>query len=416
MKLLKALRRRLAIGLLFPGLFPGSAFGASSPFFTVLPMAQRPPDVLINLDAGFGNWIIVNLHLAGGEAFPAVLDTGCPTTCLDKSFESKLGKCIETNTLWDFGAKSQVGVYLAPKLFLESAPLVKIGPYAVTDNCKEISSAVGHPVMGILGMDVLQNYCIQLDFVARKIRFIDYDRAVKSRWGTAFALMDLGDGCVAIDENLAGVPGPGSLVDTGYNQDGWLVPGLFDQWTNHETPLHGHDVHSPNGVLGDQIYTGLNLRKVDPKLIATDDAHIKLNGIGLRFLARHLVTLDFPEQTLYLKCIDNGPPVDKEMESQRKSEGKSAVKFLKKLELQGHLPGWSKSDAAAAGRVTVNYTSADSVECAISKNGDPFIFHYTLTRASDRSPWQLQRAWETGAMGQVVNEYPARRYQGDDER
>ncbi|HXC36207.1 MAG TPA: hypothetical protein VNV43_10055 [Candidatus Acidoferrales bacterium] len=356
----------------------------------------------MNKDAGLGNWIVVNIHLAGGENFPVVLDTGCPTTCLDLSFKPKLGQCIETNTLWDFGVKSETMVFLAPKLFLKNTPLMKIGPYVVTDNCKEISSAAGHPVMGILGMDVLQNYCIQLDFAARKIRFLDYDRANKGLWGAPLKIFGVGDGCVAINGNLAGARDPGSLIDTGYNQDGWLVPDLYEQWTNSAAPLREGEVHSPDGTLGAQIYPAMNLRGVDRVLHSTGDAHIKFNGIGVRFLARHLVTLDFPEQTLYLKRVSDGPPVDTDLEL----EGKSAVKFLKNLIPRGKLPGWGKDDSIAGNRVTVRYLQFDTFICAISKYGEPSIYHYTVSRESDTTPWRLQRAWQADAKGAIVKEFP----------
>ena len=35
------------------------------------------------------------------------------------------------------------------------------------------------------------------------------------------------------------------------------------------------------------------------------------NTIGLRFLARHLVTFDFPKQTMYLKRVSVGPLAQK---------------------------------------------------------------------------------------------------------
>ncbi|HEY1787162.1 MAG TPA: hypothetical protein VGJ73_03360 [Verrucomicrobiae bacterium] len=359
----------------------------------------------MNQDAGLGNWIVINLRLAGGKDFPVVLDTGCPTTCLDTSFEPKLGQRVTTNTLWDFGVKSEINVFLAPKFFLNDTPLTKIGPFVVTRDCHRISSAVGHPVMGILGMDVLQNYCIQLDFVARKIRFLNYDRAGKSRWGAPLALTEIGDGCVAINDNLTGALATGSLIDTGYNQDGWLVPKLFEQWTNHAAALAKGQVHSPDGTLDAEIYPALNLRGVDLTLFSTGDDHIKLNGIGLRFLARHLVTLDFPEQTLYLKRVFEGPPVNTNLESLRNSEAKSAAKFLKKLELRGQLPGWKNDDNVANGRVTVRSFDPCTAVFDIPKKGERFTYHYTVSRESDASSWQLQKAWKTDVMGKTVEEY-----------
>jgi hypothetical protein len=407
MNFLTAVRRRLTFPVLFFLYFcTGTAPGASSVLYTIFPTAPLPADVLMNEDAGLGNWIIIEIRLAGGKNFPMVLDTGCPTTCLDTSFEPKLGQRVKKDVLWDFGVKSEINLFLAPKFFLKNTPLTKIGPYVVTHDCKQISSIVGRPIMGILGMDILQNYCVQLDFAARKIRFLDYERANKGGWGMPLALLDAGDGCVAINDNLTGAGAPGSLIDTGYNQDGWLVPKLFEQWTNQRAPVLKDEVHSPDGTLGAEIYPGIRLRGVDPKLFSTDDAHIKLNGIGLRFLARHLVTLDFPEQTLYLKRVSNGPLVDADMDSQRKSEEKSAAKFLKSLELQGKLPGWATNDSIAARRVTVHYIDPYTVIFDIPKNDGPFICHYTLSRASDTSPWQLQKAWQTGIKGEIFKEYP----------
>lgn len=407
MKFPKAVCRRLTfLYLFFLCLCPGAALEASSVFYTILPTAQRPPDIPMNKDAGLGNWIIVNIHLAGGETFPVVLDTGCPTTCLDTSYEPKLGLQVKADTLWDFGVKSEVNVFLAPKLFLKNTTLMKIGPYVVTHDCKEISGLVGRTIKGILGMDVLQNYCIQLDFTAHKIRFLDYDRAKKGRWGTPLTLFDVGDGCVAINGNLAGAGDPGSLIDTGYNQDGWLVPDLFEQWTNQAGPLRKGEVHSPDGRLGAQVYPDLNLRGVAPGLLATGDTHIKLNGIGLRFLARHLVTLDFPEQTLYLKRVSEGPLVDRDWDLRRKADEKSAAKFVKDLERRGQLPGWKTQDTVASGRVMVHYIQARTIVFDIPKSGDPYLYHYTVFRASDAGPWRLQKAWETDSKGAIVMEYP----------
>ena len=388
--------RLIFAGLLFFCFCPAMVRASSSVFYTILPNAERPPDIPLNKDAGIGSWIIVNIHLANGENVPMVMDTGCPTTCLDTSFEPLLGHRVKTEILWDFGEKSHIDLYPAPNLFLINTPLVKIGPYVVTHDCRQISNEIGHPVMGILGMDVLQNYCIQLDFASHRMRFLDYDRSNKRRWGAPFGLFEIGDGCFAISNNLAGSNGPGSLIDTGYNQDGWLVPNLFQQWTNQSALFH-----SPNGMLGAQRYPTLELRGVDPALLATGDAHIKLNGIGLRFLARHLVTLDFPEQTLYLKRTSVGALVDKESQAQ----GKSAGKFLRSLENRGQLPGWSKNDSVAAGRVTFHFFYPCTVIFDIPKETDAFIYHYTLARASDDGPWELQRAWRTDTAGKLMTEY-----------
>ena len=99
-------------------------------------------------------------------------------------------------------------------------------------------------------MDCLEHYCIQLDFAARKCVFSTTNSANKKGWGKPFPLTDLGNGCLFVSENLAGAKGPGSLIDTGVNYDGWLMPDLFQQWTNRaKLPADG-EARSPNGVFG----------------------------------------------------------------------------------------------------------------------------------------------------------------------
>ena len=57
----------------------------------------------MNKDAGRGGHLVVTLRLQSGEELPFLVDTGSPMTVLDKSLEPQLGKCLGTETLWNFG-------------------------------------------------------------------------------------------------------------------------------------------------------------------------------------------------------------------------------------------------------------------------------------------------------------------------
>ena len=168
-----------------------------------------------------------------------------------------------------------------------------------SDVKKRLSSLTRHSVMGILGIDVLEHYCIQLDFVAGKIRFLDDQHADKSTWGKAFPIVPLSDQDPrpAVAENLLGRQGPLSLIDSGWIGDGWLMPKYFQFWTNSAVAPTNGEARSPDGVFGGKKHLFVNLAEEDwPS-----------DGIGLNFLARHLVTLDFPNHTLYLRCRSIGP-------------------------------------------------------------------------------------------------------------
>ena len=368
---------------------------------------QLPADQSIGQEAGRGGWIFVTLRLENGEKLPVIVDTGCPATTFDKSLEPKLGKRLDTATSWNFGDKGEAGVYVAPRLYLGKTQLQMTGPYLITLDCKKISADTGRHILGIIGMDVLEHYCVQLDFAAGKMRFLDGQKADKRDWGQAFSLTNLDDGCVAVGENLVGAKGTGSMIDTGCDYDGWLTPTLFQQWTNQVRVLAEGETRSPNAVLGGETYPDVDLHGLDAKLLLTEDEHIKLNGIGLHFLSRHRVTFDFPNRTMYLKRTSVDPLVRKDLAAAGKAAAKSAVWCLKRLLKKGQLPGWSKKDEVATHNVHFYYHIPDGITCDhLQKKGDASVYHYEFKRASKDSPWQLIKGWRTDAKGSTLETYP----------
>ena len=344
----------------------------------------------MNQDAGHGGLLLVTCRLADGKKLPLVVDTGAQITAFDKSLGTQLGKRNDTGTVWNFSVPQEAGVYAAPKLYLGKVSLRISGTNVVTFDRQQLSFHDRYPFMGFLGMDVLQNYCLQMDFAAGKMRFLDSHQADKTNWGRPFPLTDIGDGCFAISENLAGVKGAGSVIDTGCNQSGWLRPEMLQQWTNQAA---SGKVHAPDGVLGGETYRDLDL--LDVKLLSTSDLPLtSRNGIGLRVLAQNLVTLDFPNRVMYLKRAINWPLADKPEMAAMMPTCKSALNFLFRLKRKNQLPGFSKSDRGRTTGVDFNHNDSpylDSVTWNNLKNGDPSIYHYTFTRTSQHGSWKLQK-------------------------
>ena len=264
--------------------------------------AQLPADVLMNKGAGRGDELLATLHLENGEKLLFIVDTGWPGVCLDKSLESELGRCFWTHKVHECYGIKTMKLFRAPKLYSGNARL-QLGGWIWTGDLSALSNEMARdtgtnrPIMGILGMSCLKHYCVQLDFSASKLRFLDDANSDKQDWGKAFPLKQI-DGCVAIRENLVGIKGEDSLIDTGCNFDGFLTPKLFVNWTNQMEQLPKGQARSPNAVLGGDSYS-------DVYLAGNGD----INGIGLHFLARHLVTFDFPNRTMYLKRTSTGPRI-----------------------------------------------------------------------------------------------------------
>lgn len=356
---------------------------------------QLPADMTINEDAGRGNLLFVTLRLESGEELPFFLDTGSTFTSFDKSLESKLGKHLGGAELSSWGVTKKAVSYAAPKIFFGNTPLIT-GNRVYIGDFKQLSSQTGRPVMGILGMDCLRHYCIQLDFEAGKIHFLDSDHLDASQLGKAFPLA-FRQGCPFLHvSSLVGEEGTNLLVDAGYRGDGALESGLFQR----ELQKLQSEGKAINGQHAGRIWFSKcdwNGENYTNLLIGDGGTNFSKgqggNEIGLRFLARHLVTFDFPKQKMYLKQKSVGPLVDEKIEA--------AEEYLKAIKENGRLPGWSKNDEGSIYLEPYpNFEAFDG-----RKNGDLSTYHYEVVQAAKDSSWKLQKAWRTDQDNKIVEEY-----------
>ncbi len=252
------------------------------------------------------NHIFVKLHLENGSDLIFAVDTGSPFTILDKSLEPELGKPIGTRRL-NYASFEDLTAnkYKSPKFYLGNTPL-QLGDSVVTDNVKRLMS--GRPVAGVLGMDCLRHYCIQLDFTTRKIRFIDSDSLQAKQLGKPFPLVHIGSN-LSTHMDFHG-KNERFRLDTGDITDGVLQPKLLKDTVKAQKPVRTFQIKTISGALeqwsyfsafdlGSETYTNMLMRQISNK----GNESI----LGLRFLARNLVTLDFPNRTMYLKQASVGP-------------------------------------------------------------------------------------------------------------
>src|SRR6266516_3566428 len=265
-----------------------------------------PPEVSFNKSAGRGENLFVTLRLGSGEEMLFGVDTGGPATLMDKSLEPRLGKPLARAKFSFAQSGPRKGrVYRAPGLYLGNTRILT-GKWVVTDDLSDVSF---RPLSGILGMECLRHYCIQLDFAANKLRFLDPDQSENEELGKAFPLT-FAQGSIfpLVSENLLGAKGGNALIDTGDYSDGGLAATLFQRALDEETAVSTKEFETSTGqavrevsfrtsVFGGETYSDLALRE-----------HASgTNGVGLRFLARHLVTLNSPKRTMYLQRKSVGP-------------------------------------------------------------------------------------------------------------
>jgi hypothetical protein len=184
----------------------------------------------------------------------------------------------------------------APRLFL-SDTLLLTGQRVWSDDLHRVWP--GRNVEGILGLDCLRHYCVQLDFANHTIRFLDPERATGPELGRAFPLYTLVNS-VFIEGDFLGAGPALYQVDTGCTVDAVMKPALFREAWQRQRPDWAREFRSGEGrpvVEAGFPHGNFNGETYD-KLVVDAANH---NFLGLRFLARHLVTLNFPKRTMYLR-------------------------------------------------------------------------------------------------------------------
>ena len=268
----------------------------------------------INLDKAFcaEGPIIVQLRLDDGEGLPFMVDTGALVTFLDASLTPKLGRRLGSGHIpfpFESGVGAQ-GIYQMPKLCAGEMPLA-MGPRVYT---VKLRTSPARPYKGILGMDCMWHYCIQFDFAAGKMVFLDPDHVETLDLGTPFTIAPKPEGTTFFDADLFGQGKMHFLLDTGFSGpfDAMLTPKVFEKLSRENRTI-GPDLYMqladgraasgsifPTLNISGQSYTDLWISEVDmPK---------RYEGIiGMRFLARHKITLNFPKRTFYLKATSSAP-------------------------------------------------------------------------------------------------------------
>jgi hypothetical protein len=236
-----------------------------------------------------------------------VLDTGTSVSALDLSFREKLGPPISEIV-------DGMSVALGKKLTLYRCP-----DFSVDDThgnlqriaCLDLTMfrrVSGERCDGILGMDFLANYVISLDFDRFVLAISDQvPEAIKRESASSPLLTRSMKNWVAVEAVLNLIIPAKLMIDTGDNSSMSLNQ---EDWNSVFPGGKGKNMHSSEAsMMGGKIIT-VSIARIDSLEIGSDCYDHVLcalnpmpgtpSGVGLAFLRRHRVTLDFPNRRLYL--------------------------------------------------------------------------------------------------------------------
>lgn len=197
------------------------------------------------------------------------------------------------------------------KLETAHPPDLHVGPFSLADSrlvglmdLTAFSAVTGRRIVGILGASAVKNSVVQIDFDARKFRFLRSDEKPHPEWGNELAVKrNKPWSIMGVHVKIGGVE---QVFDVDTGSDGALdVPTeTFDRLVEMaKQPTTSGPKETAGGIVQLRSTRVPVIDVAGPFYRDLVIGETKASGavFGLDFLERHLVTLDFPNNRVYLK-------------------------------------------------------------------------------------------------------------------
>jgi predicted aspartyl protease len=249
--------------------------------------------------AGSGDPILLPVTFKGTK-YLFLLDTGSSYTAFDTSMKHELGEVKKVEKALTAGSHIVTEIFEAPEVFLGPFNLQDCGEVACLD-LKMVSLVMGKKISGLIGMNFLRKYVIQIDFDKGMLSFLQPMGEHPPHWGKELEIKSglLGwpqiTGCV--HDNIE----VDFVVDTGANSTGGLDSDIFEK-TLSENKLKTCEIlfATASGVIREREMRikSLSIGSLNYADLIFGEAN--WSHLGLLFLSRHTVTFDFPNSKMHL--------------------------------------------------------------------------------------------------------------------
>ncbi len=246
-------------------------------------------------------WVMRVPVTCSGHTRPFMVDTGTTQTVFDLSYRDLLGKPVHQGELLDSisGVTRTIDLYPIPEANLEGIVLNPSGLTTLTD-LSSVSDYEDFDIGGLLGQDFLSGFTVQFDFDQGELRLLDPTTQSRDSWGEKYRMRFDRLERPKVSGILQDSTETSFTIDTGSVVNN-LQSSLFDALVRDASlPVIYRSSHSESGV-------GARRCIRIPKLtLGSTEYHDLLfsegstSTLGMPFLYRHLVTLDFRREKIYL--------------------------------------------------------------------------------------------------------------------
>ena len=293
---MRIVRTILLLAFVFPGQAASVSRGAEQPI-------PRDIHVLEEFEVfNDGDCLLVPVTIQG-KTYPFVLDTGCSATIVDISLIE--GNPIDKMDLSEPDGKvaKTLDVYKAPPMQIGKIAWQSAAPVPGEDmsHMREVS---GHKFYGLLGMDFLRDYAVQINFDRGKVLLL---RSPAPPIGHSSPIIFLNNDLPWVVGDIFGWGPELFNIDTGCSMGfGCLKKELFRALARKGlirglSKSKSYDMVGINRVFGGSIEKFSLDDKPQLRLMDLYESRFGYSLLGLQFWRRYNITLDFPRQTMYLQ-------------------------------------------------------------------------------------------------------------------
>lgn len=247
-----------------------------------------------------GRVILVPLRVSNRE-IQCIVDTGASRSAFDISLKHVLGTPRGARTLTTPAGPARMETFDWPEANLGGEVLKTDRPVVCLD-LTNIRQATNAKIYGVIGIDVLRDRRVQIDFDRGELRFLDELPKRSETLGERIPLELAPDGPAFLLGSISNGKSERFLIDTG-TQGQSLAADVFDALREQKlirvggsftSVTAGGNVHGERGQV-DSFTTGPFTHQ------GLRFSRINVSSLGLRYFSRFRVTFDFPGRCVYLQ-------------------------------------------------------------------------------------------------------------------
>ena len=236
-----------------------------------------------------------------GKEYLFLFDAGCTHTAFDTSLRNELGEVKKIEKALTHGSPITAELFDAPEAFLGPLNLQNSGLVSCFD-LKMPSLIMGRKISGIIGMNFLKRYVIRIDFDQGTLSFLQPAEGQHPDWGTELAMWYNSLGLPFIKSIISKNINVDFIIDTGANSTGALGSNIFEKIISEKKLKTSETLFATaSGVVRKREvrFDSFSIGSFEYDKLIFGEAN--WSHLGLLFLSRHIVTLDFPNNRMYLK-------------------------------------------------------------------------------------------------------------------